>query len=158
MPFSERENDGLATQVKDMVVSTVYGGAIVAIIQGVLGGLAYYLIGINSPVMWGVAMAVMSFVPLIGTFSIWGAASLFLVMTGSPMEGAGLFVFGVLVISMVDNILIPLIIGTRTMMPTILILFSVLSGLKLFGMIGFVMGPLIMGVPLSPVYIPPYRR
>lgn len=153
MPFSEQEKDRLATQVKDMVVSTVYGGAIVAIIQGVLGGLAYYLIGINSPVMWGVAMSVMSFVPLVGTFSIWGPASLFLILTGSPMEGAGLFIFGVLVISMVDNILRPLIIGTRTKMPTILILFSVLGGIKLFGMIGFVMGPLIMAAFLSVLYI-----
>jgi len=153
MPFSEQEKDRLATQVKDMVVSTVYGGAIVAIIQGVLGGLAYYLVGINSPVMWGVAMSVMSFVPLVGTFSIWGPASLFLILTGSPMKGAGLFAFGVLVISMVDNILRPLIIGTRTKMPTILILFSVLGGIKLFGMIGFVMGPLIMAAFLSVLYI-----
>lgn len=153
MPFSEREKDRLATQAKDMVVSTVYGGTIVAIIQGLLGGLAYYFLGINSPVMWGVAMSVMSFVPLVGTFSIWGTASAFFVLTGNPMKGAGLFVYGVLVISMVDNILRPLIIGTRTKMPTILILFSVLGGIKLFGMIGFVMGPLIMAVFLSVLYI-----
>jgi len=158
MPFSEREKDRLATQAKDMVVSTVYGGTIVAIIQGLLGGLAYYFLGINSPVMWGVAMSVMSFVPLVGTFSIWGTASAFFVLTGNPMKGAGLFVYGVLVISMVDNILRPLIIGTRTKMPTILILFSVLGGIKLFGMIGFVMGPLIMAVFLSVLYIFRHRE
>ncbi len=149
MPFSEQEKDRLATQAKDMIVSTVYGGAIVAIIQGLLGGVAYYVLGINSPVMWGVAMSVMSFVPLVGTFSIWGPASAFFVLTGNPVKGAGLFIYGVLIISMVDNILRPLIIGSRTKMPTILILFSVLGGIKLFGMIGFVMGPLIMAVFLS---------
>jgi len=149
MPFSERQKDRLATQAKDMIVSTVYGGAIVAIIQGFLGGGAYYFLGINSPVMWGVAMSVMSFVPLVGTFSIWGPASAFFVLTGNPMKGAALFFYGVLIISMVDNILRPLIIGSRTKMPTILILFSVLGGIKLFGMIGFVMGPLIMAVFLS---------
>ena len=149
MPFTEREKDRLASQVKDMIVSTVYGGAVVALIQGVLGGLAYFLLGISSPVMWGVAMSVMSFVPLVGTFAIWGTASAYFFLTGSMFKGAGLFVYGTLVISMVDNILRPLIIGSRTKMPTILILFSVLGGIKLFGMIGFVAGPLIMAVFLS---------
>jgi len=149
MPFSERHKDRLATQVKDMIVSTVYGGATVALIQGILGGFAYYIIGMESPVMWGVAMAVMSFVPLLGTFSIWGPGSVFLLLSGSYAKGIGLFLFGVFVISMVDNILKPLIIGSRTKMPTILILFSVLGGIKLFGMIGFVMGPLIMAAFIS---------
>ncbi len=149
MPFSERHKDRLATQVKDMIVSTVYGGATVALIQGILGGLAYYTVGMESPVMWGVAMAVMSFVPVIGTFSIWGPGSVYLLLSGSYARGIGLFLFGVLVISMVDNILRPLIIGSRTKMPTILILFSVLGGIKLFGMIGFVMGPLIMAAFIS---------
>jgi predicted PurR-regulated permease PerM len=153
MPFTEREKDRLVSQVKDMIVSTVYGGAIVAIIQGILGGLAYYLLGINSPVMWGVAMCIMSFVPMVGTFAIWGTASAYFFLTGSMLKGAGLFIYGVLVISMVDNILRPLIIGSRTKMPTILILFSVLGGIKLFGMIGFVAGPLIMAVFLSVLHI-----
>ncbi len=149
LPFSEKHKDRLATQVKDMIVSTVYGGATVALIQGILGGLAYYVIGMESPVMWGVAMAVMSFVPLVGTFSIWGPGSMFLLLSGSYAKGIGLFLFGVFIISMVDNILRPLIIGSRTKMPTILILFSVLGGIKLFGMIGFVMGPLIMAAFIS---------
>lgn len=149
MPFSERHKDRLATQIKDMIVSTVYGGATVALIQGILGGLAYYVIGMESPVMWGVAMAVMSFVPLLGTFSIWGPGSIFLLLTGSYIKGIGLLLFGVFVISMVDNILRPLIIGSRTKMPTVLILFSVLGGIKQFGMIGFVMGPLIMAAFIS---------
>ncbi len=149
MPFSERHKDRLATQVKDMIFSTVYGGATVALIQGTLGGFAYYVVGMESPVMWGVAMAVMSFVPLLGTFSIWGPGSVFLLLSGSYVKGVGLFLFGVFVISIIDNILRPLIIGSRTKMPTVLILFSVLGGIKLFGMIGFVMGPLIMAAFIS---------
>jgi len=149
MPFSERHKDRLATQVKDMIVSTVYGGATVALIQGTLGGFAYYVAGMESPVMWGTAMAVMSFIPLLGTFSIWGPGAAFLLLSGSYVKGIGLFLFGVFVISMIDNILKPLIIGSRTKMPTILIFFSVLGGIKLFGMIGFVMGPLIMAAFIS---------
>jgi len=149
MPFSERHKDRLATQVKDMIVSTVYGGATVALVQGLLGGFAYYVVGMESPVMWGVAMAVMSFVPVVGTFSIWGPGSVFLLLSGSYVKGIGLLLFGVFVIGLVDNILRPLIIGSRTKMPTVLILFSVLGGIKLFGMIGFVMGPLIMAAFIS---------
>jgi predicted PurR-regulated permease PerM len=149
MPFSERQKERLATQIKDMVVSTVYGGVLIAIIQGTLGGLAYYFLGINSPVMWGVAMSVMSFVPVLGTFIIWGPTSIYLVMQAQYVSGLVLFLFGVLVIGMVDNILKPLIIGSRTKMPTIVILFSVLGGIKLFGVIGLITGPLVTAVFLS---------
>jgi len=149
MPFSNTQKDKLASQVKDTIVSTVYGGVVVAVIQGILGGLVFYFIGIESPVMWGVAMSIMSFVPLVGTFAIWGPTSAFLVIQGSYIKGIGLFVFGIFVISMVDNVLKPLIIGSRTKMHTIIILFSVLGGIKLFGMIGLIMGPLIMAIFVS---------
>ncbi len=149
MPFSEVQKERLAGQIKDMIVSTVYGGVVVSIIQGVLGGLAYAFIGIEAPVMWGMAMSVMSFVPLLGTFSIWGPTSMYLIIEHSYVLGIGLFLFGVFVISMVDNILKPLIIGSRTKMPTIIILFSVLGGIKLFGVIGLIMGPLITAVFIS---------
>lgn len=149
MPFNDAQKDKLASQVKDTIISTVYGGVAVAVIQGILGGLIFYIIGIDSPVMWGVAMSIMSFVPLVGTFAIWGPTSAFLVIQGSYLKGIGLLLFGVFVISMVDNILKPLIIGSRTKMHTIIILFSVLGGIKLFGMIGLIMGPLIMAIFVS---------
>jgi len=149
MPFNEDQKTRLATQVKDMIASTVYGGVIVAIIQGCLGGVAFYVIGINSPVLWGIAMSVMSFVPLLGTLSIWGPAAIYLLSQGDYMHGVGLILFGIFVISMVDNILKPLIIGSRTKMPTIVIFFSVLGGIKAFGIIGLIMGPLIMAVFVS---------
>lgn len=149
MPFKDEQKDRLASQVKDIVVSTVYGGVFVAVIQGTLGGAAYFFMGIGSPVLWGVAMSVLSFVPILGTFIIWGPTSAYLVMQGSYMKGAGLFLFGVLVISMVDNVLKPLIIGSRTKMPTIVILFSVLGGIRLFGILGLVMGPLVTAIFIS---------
>ena len=149
MPFSEIQKNALASQINDTIVSTVYGGVVIAIIQGLLGGFAFYVIGIQSPVLWGVAMSIMSFVPLLGTFAVWGPTSVYLLLKGSFMEGFGLFLFGVFVISMVDNILKPLIIGSRTKMHTLVILFSVLGGIKLFGMIGLIMGPLITAVFVS---------
>lgn len=149
MPFSEEQKARLAIQMKDMIVSTVYGGVAVAIIQGFLGGVAFYVLGIESPVLWGIAMSVMSFVPLVGTFSIWGPTSIYMIIQGNYLQGIGLVLFGTFVISMVDNILKPLIIGSRTKMPTIIIFFSVLGGIKVFGIIGLIMGPLIMAVFVS---------
>ncbi len=149
MPFSEIQKERIAKQIKDMIVSTVYGGVIVAVMQGILGGIAYAFMGIEAPVMWGMAMSVMSFVPLLGTFAIWGPTSLYLIFEHNYAQGIGLFLFGVFVISMVDNILKPLIIGSRTKMPTIIILFSVLGGIRLFGVIGLIMGPLITAVFIS---------
>jgi len=149
LPFQEIQKERIATQIKDMVVSTVYGGVAVAVIQGFLGGAAFYFIGIGSPVLWGIAMSVMSFVPLLGTFSIWGPAALFLTLQGNYVYGIGLALYGIFVISMVDNILKPLIIGSRTKMHTIVIFFSVLGGIKLFGIIGLIMGPLIVAIFVS---------
>jgi predicted PurR-regulated permease PerM len=149
MPFSEEQKARLAVQMKEMIASTVYGGVAVSIIQGFLGGIAFYVIGIESPVLWGIAISVMSFVPLVGTLSIWGPASIYLLVQGNYLQGIGLVLFGTFVIAMVDNILKPLIIGSRTKMPTIIIFFSVLGGIKAFGIIGLIMGPLIMAVFVS---------
>jgi predicted PurR-regulated permease PerM len=149
MPFSAGQKKKLAGQIKDLIVSTVYGGVVIAIIQGILGGIAYYVIGMESPVLWGITMSITSFVPLFGTFLLWGPSAAYLIIQGHTFAGIGLFLYGVFVISMVDNILKPIIIGSRTKLPTIIILFSVLGGIKFFGIIGLIMGPLITAVFIS---------
>ncbi len=149
LPFSAEERDRLASQIKDMIVSTIYGGLIVAVVQGVLGGLAFGLLGITSPIFWGSAMALMSFVPILGTAIIWLPASVIFLLQGAYVKGIGLLLIGIGVISMVDNILKPLIIGGRTKMPTVVIFFTVLGGIRLFGLLGLVMGPLVFALFLS---------
>jgi predicted PurR-regulated permease PerM len=149
LPFSEQDKSRLIAKIKDMVISTVYGGVVIALIQGVLGGTAFYFLGINSPVLWGCAMTVMSFLPLFGTFSIWGPAAGYLIIQGNLMQGVILLLYGVFIISMVDNILRPIIISGRTKMPTLAVFFSVLGGIKFFGLIGFIMGPLVLALFVS---------
>lgn len=149
LPFSEQQRDRLTSQIKDMIVSTIYGGVVVAIIQGMLGGAAFAILGIHSPIFWGCVMALMSFVPMLGTAIIWLPASALLLLQGAYVKGIGLILIGIFVISMVDNILKPLIIGGRTKMPTIVIFFTVLGGIKLFGLLGLVMGPLVFALFLS---------
>lgn len=149
LPFNEEDKNRLIIKGKDMVISTIFGGVVVAIVQGIFGGAAFYFLGIKSPVLWGAAMSVMSFLPLLGTFSIWGPFAGYLFIQGAYIKGIILLLYGFLVISMVDNILKPLIISGRTKMPTLAVFFSVLGGIKLFGFIGFIMGPLVLALFVS---------
>ncbi|MDA8082589.1 MAG: AI-2E family transporter [Nitrospiraceae bacterium] len=149
LPFPAAEKERLAHQAQDMIVSTIYGGVVVAISQGILGGIAFALFGIESPVLWGSVMALCSFLPAVGTAIIWGPASLVFLIQGAYLKAIGLVLVGVFVISMVDNILRPLIIGGRTKMPTIIIFFTVLGGIKFFGLLGLIMGPLVFALFLT---------
>ena len=149
LPFSEEQKDRLTRQTRDMIISTIYGGVIVAMTQGVLGGIAFAILHIGSPVLLGSVMAVASFIPMVGTAIVWVPASLFLVYEGLYLKGIALTLIGIFVISVVDNLLRPLIIGGRTKMPTVIIFFTVLGGIKLFGLLGLVLGPLIFALFLS---------
>lgn len=149
LPFVEEQKKQVVKRVKEMVIAAIYGGIAVGVVQGTLGGLAFFTLGLPTPVLWGSAMAVFSLVPVFGAFTIWGPASIILILSGSYAKGIGLFLFGVLVISTVDNILKALIIGERTKLHTLLIFFSVLGGIKFFGFIGFILGPLITALCLS---------
>ncbi len=149
LPFNEEDKNRLISKVKDMVISTVFGGVVVAIVQGMIGGFAFYFLGIKSPVLWGASISVMSFLPLLGTFSIWGPMTGYLFIQGNYIKGITLLLIGFLGISMVDNILKPIIISGRTKMPTLAVFFSVLGGIKLFGFIGFIMGPLVLALFVS---------
>lgn len=149
MPFSKRQREKLLNQTKDIVVSTIYGGVVVAVTQGVIGGVGFALLGIPSPVVWGLAMFVSSFIPLVGTFVIWGPAVVYLFLQAQYLKGIILILIGVLAISSVDNILRPLIIRGKMKMPTLAIFFSILGGIKLFGFIGFIMGPLVLALFIS---------
>lgn len=149
LPFSDDQKKRLEQRVKEMVIAAIYGGLAVGVAQGTLGGIAFLIFGLPSPVFWGTTMAVFSLVPLFGAFIIWGPAGLILILSGSYAKGIGLLLYGVLIISMVDNILKPLIIGGRTKLHMLLIFFSVLGGIKFLGPLGFILGPLIAALCLS---------
>ncbi len=153
MPFEKKEKDRLIRQVKDIVVSTIYGGVTVAILQGMIGGIAFSVLGISSPVLWGLAMFITSFVPMLGTFIVWGPAAAYLLLNGFYIKAFILILIGIFVISMIDNVLRPIIIKGKMKMPILAIFFSILGGIKLFGLIGFIMGPLVLALFISVVEI-----
>ncbi|MGQ9569751.1 MAG: AI-2E family transporter [Thermodesulfovibrionales bacterium] len=153
MPFSETQKDRLVKQIRDIIISTIYGGVAVSIIQGTIAGLSFFFIGIPTPVVWGLATSIASFVPLLGASSIWVPATIYLFLNEAILKGFILAIIGLFGISLVDNILKPIIIGGRTKMPILVIFFSVLGGIKLFGLIGLIIGPLVIALFISVVEI-----
>jgi predicted PurR-regulated permease PerM len=155
IPLPPRERDLLIQRFKDMIYATIYGGILIAMIQGVLGGLSFWILGLPSPIFWGTAMALFSFIPIGGTALIWAPAAIILLIGGAVLKGLILLGLGVLVISMVDNILKPLFISTRTNIHPLLLFFAVLGGIQAFGLIGLIAGPLIatLFLTLTEIYI-----
>ena len=126
-----------------VVRATVKGNIVVAVLQGALGGLAFWVLGVRGAVLWGVAMAVLSLLPAVGAAIVWLPVALYLVAIGDAWQGVGLIAFGVLVIGLVDNVLRPLLVGKDTKMPDYVALISTLGGIAAFGVNGFVIGPVI---------------
>jgi predicted PurR-regulated permease PerM len=152
-PLPAKEKDLLIQRFKDMIYATIYGGVLIAMIQGVLGGLSFWILGLPSPIFWGTAMGLLSFIPIGGTALIWAPAAIILVIGGAVLKGIVLVGIGVFVISMVDNLLRPFFISTRTNIHPLLLFFAVLGGVQAFGLIGLIAGPLIATLFLTLVEI-----
>jgi len=155
IPLPSKQKDLLIQRVKDMIYATIYGGLLIAMIQGLLGGLSFWVLGLPSPIFWGTAMALLSFIPIGGTALIWVPAAIILLIEGAILKGLLLLGLGVFVISMVDNLLRPFFISTRTNIHPLLLFFAVLGGVQAFGLIGLVAGPLVatLFVTLIELYI-----
>lgn len=153
VPIPSEERNLLIFRFKQMIYATLYGGIVVAIIQGALGGIIFWILGISSPVLWGTAMAFLSFIPIGGTALIWGPAAILLLVQGAFLKGIVLLGLGVFGISMVDNLLRPFFISTRTKIHPLLLFFAVLGGIQVFGLIGLVAGPLIVTLFLTLIEI-----
>jgi predicted PurR-regulated permease PerM len=136
-----------------MIYATIYGGILIAIIQGILGGVSFWALGLPSPIFWGTAMALLSFIPIGGTALIWAPAAIFLLIGGALLKGLILLGLGVFVISMVDNFLRPFFISAKTNIHPLLLFFAVLGGIQAFGLIGLVAGPLVATLFLTLIEI-----
>ena len=133
----------LAGKFAEVVRATIKGSVVVAIVQGTLGGLIFWILGIHAALLWGVIMAVLALLPVVGPGLVWAPAALYLLAAGEIWQGVVLVVFGVLVIGLVDNILRPILVGKSTRMPDYLVLVSTLGGIAVLGVSGLVTGPLV---------------
>lgn len=143
IPLSEDHKRNLLSKLTTVIRATVKGNIVVAITQGTLGGIIFAILGIQGAILWGVLMAFLSLLPAIGAGLIWGPVAIYFLVTGSYWEGSILIAYGVLVIGLVDNILRPILVGKDTKLPDYVVLISTIGGMALFGLNGFVIGPLI---------------
>ncbi len=131
--------------IGDTVKAVVYGLVLAALAQGVCAGLGYWGAGLEAPVFLAGLTAMVALIPFVVPF-VWGGASLWLLLTGKTAAAIGLFVWGVLVVSWIDNLVRPLVISGATRLPFLLVLFGVLGGLAAFGLVGLFLGPVILGI------------
>ncbi|MGH6736859.1 MAG: AI-2E family transporter [Methyloceanibacter sp.] len=143
IPLRPEQKRALFEKFAVVINAMVKGTILVAIVQGALGGLIFWALGIHAPVLWGVLMAFLSLVPALGAAIVWLPVALYLLATGAVWQGLVLMAFGAGVIGLVDNLLRPYLVGKDTRMPDYVVLISTLGGLAIFGLNGFVIGPLI---------------
>jgi predicted PurR-regulated permease PerM len=142
-PLSEAYKQHLGRKFTTVIRATIKGNVAVAATQGLLGGLAFWFLGIQGSLLWGVLMGFLSLLPAVGAALIWVPVAVYFLVTGALWQGVGLIIFCVVVIGTVDNIMRPLLVGKDTKLPDYMILISTLGGMALFGLNGFVIGPLI---------------
>jgi predicted PurR-regulated permease PerM len=143
LPLGDDRERTLLARFAAVSRATIGGALVVAGVQGALGGLTFWILGLPAPVLWGVAMTILSFLPAVGASLVWGPAAIILALTGSPVRAAILVLIGALLIGIVDNLLRPILVGRYTRLPDFLILVSTLGGLAVFGLSGIVIGPVI---------------
>lgn len=142
-PLQPEHKRELAVKFITVIRATVKGNLAVAAAQGALGGLIFWILGIQGAVLWAVVMAFLSLLPAVGAGLVWGPVAIYFLATGAATKGIVLAAYGILVIGLVDNVLRPLLVGKDTKMPDYIVLISTLGGMSVFGLTGFVLGPAI---------------
>jgi predicted PurR-regulated permease PerM len=143
LPLPSDQRSLLTARFVEVVRATIKGSLIVAVLQGLTGGIAFWMLGIGGALLWGVAMGVFSLFPAIGTAFIWVPVAAWLLLTGDLWRGSALFLVGFFIVSSVDNVVRPILVGRDARMPDYIVLIATLGGFELMGFNGFVIGPVI---------------
>ena len=147
-PLSDTEMDRLFGRIGDTIHATVYGTLAVAAMQGFLGGLMFWWLGLSAPLLWGVVIALLAVVPLLGAFIVWLPAAIYLALEGNWGHALILSAWGMFVVGTIDNLLRPILVGNRLKLHTVLAFMSVVGGLMLFGPAGSILGPVTLTTTL----------
>ncbi len=146
LPLTTPEMDRLFARVDDTIHATVYGTLMVAVVQGLLGGLMFWYLGLSAPLLWGVVMGLLAIVPIQGAFIVWIPAALFLLIDGHWGQAAILASWGMFVVGTIDNLLRPILVGNRLQLHTVLAFISVVGGIIVFGPAGLILGPVALTI------------
>ena len=143
LPLRADLRDSLIANFVTMVRAIMKGTVLVAVLQGIVGGLIFWFLGIEAAALWGVLMGLFSLIPAVGTGLVWVPVALYLLITGSVREGLILVFCGLFIIGLIDNLLRPILVGKDTKLPDFVILIATVAGLEIFGISGFIVGPII---------------
>lgn len=149
VPLSDDETDEIFKRVNDTLYATLYGVVAVAIAQGTLAGLMFWILGLPAPVLWGLVMSVLALVPFLGTWMIWLPAAAYLALGGSWVKALILIGWGLTAVALIDNFLYPMLVGDRLRLHTLIVFISLVGGVGLFGASGIVLGPLALALTVA---------
>jgi predicted PurR-regulated permease PerM len=149
MPLRREQSEAIIARTQEVVSASVYGVVSIAALQGFLGGLAFWTLGVPSPLLWAVLMTFVCMIPVLGSFLVWGPIAIFLAVRGQWGKAIALAIWGGLVISLVDNFLRPRLIKNQTRLHELFVFFSVLGGISVFGLLGIVLGPVVLAITLG---------
>jgi predicted PurR-regulated permease PerM len=148
LPLSASQGERLFSGISNSIIANVHGCLAVAIAQGSLAGLAFWALGLSSPILWGVVTALFSMVPVVGSAAVWGPAAILLFVTGHWIKGVLLLGWGAAVVGQADNVVRPYVISQRASMHPLLVFFALLGGVRAFGVIGLFVGPVVLSVTI----------
>jgi predicted PurR-regulated permease PerM len=143
LPLTDADKQRMVGKFVSVTRATLKGTILIGVAQGLLGGLAFWAVGIDGAIFWGTVMTVLSIIPGVGGALVWLPASIILMTTGEIWRGIGLALFCALIVGSVDNLLRPRLVGQDTKMHELLIFFSTVGGLMFFGVMGFILGPIL---------------
>jgi predicted PurR-regulated permease PerM len=149
LPLTPEQSEVIFRRTREVLSASVHGVLIIAVIQGALCGLAFWLLGVPSPILWTLVLTVLATIPLAGSLLVWIPAALYLLATGHWVQAVLLSVWCGVVVSSVDNFLRPKLVGGRARLHELFVFFSVLGGLQLFGPLGMVLGPVVLAITLA---------
>src|SRR5690606_37034388 len=148
-PLKAEEEGALIDRFVSVTRATIKGSILVGLIQGALAGAAFFVLGLPGAAFWSTIMAVLSVIPVLGSGIVWAPAAVILMSTGRVVAGLGLAAWGLLLVSTVDNFLRPRFVGRDTKMHDLLVLLSTFGGLAMFGLVGFIIGPIVAALFLT---------
>ncbi len=148
-PLGKKREKRLLERFVSTCRATIKGTLIIGVIQGLIGGILFWFVGIPAPLLWGAVMTVLSLIPVVGSFIVWAPVGVFFLVTGNLAKGIVVLGVGMFIIGLVDNILRPPLVGKDTKMPEPLILLSTLGGISALGISGFIVGPVIAAFFIS---------
>jgi predicted PurR-regulated permease PerM len=148
-PMGGEHRDRMMGEVSELISVTISSGLVVALLQGFLGGMVFWVLGLQSPVFWGVVIGFLAFLPVVGPWLIWVPAGAGLILNGNTGQGISLLVLGFCVVSGADNVVRPILIAGRSQLNGLLVFVSVFGGIQAFGFLGVVVGPLVVATAVG---------